>query len=45
VTDIAEKLVCTAGQRILKVTEATARRLGIEELFEQAADPPRFRGT
>ena len=43
--DIAGKLVRTAGQTILKVTEATARRLGLEGLFEKVADPPRFRWT
>jgi hypothetical protein len=42
VIDIAGKLVRTAGQTILKVTEATARRLDIEGLFRQVADPPRF---
>ena len=45
VIDIAGKLVRTAGRTILKVTEATARRLDIEGLFEQVADPPRFRWT
>ena len=45
VIDIAGKLVRTAGQTILKVTEATARRLDIEGLFRQVADPPRFRWT
>jgi len=45
VIDIAGKLVRTAGQTILKVTEATARRLGLEELFERVANPPRFRWT
>jgi len=45
VIDIAGKLVRTAGRTILKVTEATARRLGIEELFERVANPPRFRWT
>jgi hypothetical protein len=43
VIDIAGKLVRTAGRTILKVTEATARRLDIEGLFRQVADPPRFR--
>jgi len=42
VIDIAGKLIKTARQTILKVTEATARRLGIEGLFRQVADPPRF---
>jgi len=42
VIDIAGKLVRTAGRTILKVTEATARRLDIEGLFKQVADPPRF---
>lgn len=45
VIDIAGTLVRTAGQTILKVTEATARRLDIEGLFRQVADPPRFRWT
>jgi hypothetical protein len=45
VIDIAGKLVRTAGRTILKVTEATARRVGIEGLFKQVADPPRFRWT
>lgn len=40
--DIAGKLVETGRQVILKVTEATARRLNIENLFQQVADPPRF---
>jgi len=42
VIDIAGKLVRTAGRTILKVTEATARRLDIGGLFKQVADPPRF---
>jgi len=42
VIDIAGKLVKTGRQVILKVTEATARRLNIEKLFQQVADPPRF---
>jgi hypothetical protein len=42
VIDIAGKLVKTSRQVILKVTEATARRLNIEKLFQQVADPPRF---
>jgi hypothetical protein len=42
VIDIAGKLVCTASQTIFKVNEATARRLRIEELFEQVTNPPRF---
>jgi len=42
VIDIAGKLVKTGRQTILKVTEATARRLDIEKLFRQVADPPRF---
>jgi len=39
------KLIRTAGRTILKVTEATARRLGLKELFERVASPPRFRWT
>jgi hypothetical protein len=42
VIDIAGKLIKTGRQVILKVTEATARRLNIEKLFQQVADPPRF---
>jgi tRNA U54 and U55 pseudouridine synthase Pus10 len=42
VIDIAGKLVKTGRQMVLKVTEATARRLDIERLFQQVADPPRF---
>jgi hypothetical protein len=42
VIDIAGKLVKTGRQLVLKVTEATARRLNIESLFRQVADPPRF---
>ena len=42
VIDIAGKLVCTASQTIFKVNEATARRIRIEELFEQVTNPPRF---
>lgn len=45
VIDIAGKLVRTAGRTILKVTEATARRLNIEGLFKQVADPPRLTWT
>ena len=45
VIDIVGKLVRTAGRTIPKVTEATARRLGLEELFRQVANPPRFRWT
>jgi len=45
VIDIAGKVVRTAGRTILKVTEATAGRLNIEEIFRQVADPPRFRWT
>jgi hypothetical protein len=42
VIDIAGKLIETGRQTVLKVTEATARRLNIESLFRQVADPPRF---
>jgi hypothetical protein len=42
IIDIAGKLVETGRQAILKVTEATARRLDIERLFRRAAGPPRF---
>jgi len=42
VIDIAGKLVKTGRQTILKVTEATARRLDLGKLFRQVADPPRF---
>jgi hypothetical protein len=42
VIDIAGKLVKTGRQTILKVTEATARRLDLGRLFRQVADPPRF---
>lgn len=40
--DIAGKLVKTGRQTVLKVTEATARRLDIGRLFRHVADPPRF---
>jgi hypothetical protein len=42
VIDIAGKLVKTGRQTILKVTEATARRLDLRKLFSQVVDPPRF---
>jgi hypothetical protein len=42
VIDIAGKLVKTGRQLVLKVTEATARRLDIERLFQQVMGPPRF---
>ncbi|MFB6231521.1 MAG: IS1380 family transposase [Salinibacter sp.] len=42
VIDIAGKLVKTGRQMVLKVTEATARRLDLGKLFRQVADPPRF---
>ena len=42
VIDIAGKPVRTASRTILKVTEATARRLDLNGLFRQVADPPRF---
>ena len=42
VIDIAGKPVRTASRTILKVTEATARRLDLKGLFRQVADPPRF---
>jgi hypothetical protein len=45
VIDIAGKLVRTAGRTILKVIEATARRLGLRGLFKRVANPPRFRLT
>lgn len=44
VIDIAGKLVKTGRRTILKVTEATARRLNLGKLFRQVADPPRFVG-
>lgn len=43
--DIAGKVVRTAGRVILKVTEATARRLNIERLWRRVADPPSFAWT
>lgn len=42
VIDIAGKLVKTGRQTVLKVTKATAHRLGLEKLFRQVADPPHF---
>jgi hypothetical protein len=42
IIDIAGKLVETGRRTILKVTEATARRLDIERLFRRAAGPPHF---
>lgn len=42
VIDIAGKLIETARRTVLKVTEATARRLNIEKLFRQVMGPPRF---
>ncbi len=42
VIDIAGKLIRTGRRTILKVTEATARRLNVEKLFRRVADPPRF---
>jgi len=42
VIDIPGKLFRTASPALLKVTEATARRLDIEGLFKRVGDPPRF---
>ena len=42
VIDIAGKPVRTASRTILKVTEATARRLDLKGLSRQVAVPPRF---
>ncbi len=40
-----QKVVRTAGQVILNVTEATARRLDIKGLWRRVADPPQFAWT
>lgn len=40
--DVAGKVVRTSGKTILKVTEATWRRLRLPALWKRAAAPPRF---
>jgi len=40
--DFAAKVVRTARQSVLKVTQAVWDRLDIEELWNRTADPPRF---
>lgn len=42
VLDFAAKIVRTSGETILRVTEATWKRLRIGELWDRTADPPRF---
>jgi hypothetical protein len=40
--DFAAKIVCTGGQRLLKVTAAVMKHLGLEELWARSGKPPQI---
>jgi hypothetical protein len=44
IIDIAAKIVRRGGQVILKVTEATYKRLNLAHMWQRSNSPPRFLG-